>query len=605
VLKARNVIALLVIGLGLLVYYNSLRVEFVLDDQPHITENSRIRHLWPPWSILTHTSRPVVLLSAAVNYALGGLDPWGYHMFNVGVHVFAALTLFGVARRTFISEPLRSRFGQAAEWLGGAVALIWLVHPLQTEAVTYTIQRGESLMGLFYLLTLYGVIRSSGASRHIGWSICAVASCALGMATKPVMATAPVVILLYDRAYLAKSWREVMERRWMLYACLAATWLLLPLLLANGSTEWKDSAGFAYQGVSSLDYALTQSGVILHYLRLSFWPHPLCFDYCCGYGWPVVRTVHGAAPGLMVVGALLAVTVWAWWRNPAWSFPGVWFLLILAPTSSFIPVADLAVEHRMYLPLAGVVAMVVVGGFVLGQNIWNTRPHAQRILAGGVVGTVVLVLAIVTVQRNRDYRSELGLWENTVAKSPNNPRAHNNLGADLMVEGRVPEAIAEYEQAFRIKPDYADAQCNLGIACAQLGRLQEAVGHFQQAIQIQPDYAKAQNNLGVILMQLGRPQEAIEHFEEMLRLKPDYAEAHGNLGGALMQLGRVAEAIGHFEETVRIRPNDSEARKNLAMALLQIGQVPEAIRQFEQALRIKPDDAEARDSLARLREGKT
>ncbi len=364
--------------MGLLAYHNSLHAGFVLDDQPHITENPRIRQLWPPWDIVLHTSRPVVLFSVAVNYALGGLNPWGYHLFNVGVHILAALTLFGVARRAFVSEPLRSRFGEAAEWLAAVISLIWLAHPLQTEAVTYTIQRGESLMGLFYLLTLYCVVRGSGAPRSQGWSMAAVASCALGMASKPVMVTAPVVILLYDRAYLAKSWRDVMKRRWILHACLAATWLLLPRLLANGSTEWNESAGFAYNGVPPLDYALTQSGVILHYLRLAFWPQPLCFDYCCAYGWPVARTVGDAAPGLMVVGALLAVTIWTWWRNPALGFLGVWFFLILVPTSSFVPVADLAVEHRMYLPLAAVAAMVTVGGFAMGQNLLKTQPQGEE-----------------------------------------------------------------------------------------------------------------------------------------------------------------------------------------------------------------------------------
>jgi len=591
---------LLVVAIGLLVYHNSLRVGFILDDQGHITENSHIRHLWPPWDIILHTSRPVVLLSVALNYALGGLNPWGYHLFNVAVHILAALALFGVARRTFLSEPLRSRFGEAAEQLAAVISLIWLVHPLQTEAVTYIIQRGESLMALFYLLTLYCVIRSAGASRSTGWSMAAVASCALGMASKPIMVTAPLVILLYDRAYLTKSWREIMERRWLLYGCLAATWLLLPPLLANGATEWKESAGFAYDGVPPLRYALTQSGVILHYLRLAFWLHPLCFDYCRGYGWPAAQSVRDVAPGLLVVGVLLAATLWAWGRNPSLGFLGVWFFLILAPTSSFVPVADLVVEHRMYLPLAALVATVTVAGFLLGQTLLSTRPRARRIIAGGVVGTLVLLLAIVTIQRNRDYRSDMALWADTLAKCPNNPRAHNNLGVDLLEQGRASEAMDQYQQALRIKPDFADAQFNLGLASVQLGRLPEAIGHFERAVQIQPDHVRALNNLGVLLLQLGRPQEAIGHFEEMLRIKPDSAEAHGNLGVALMQLGRVPEAIGHFEQIIRLRPEDAEAHNAMGAALEKAGRVQDAIPQYEQALRLNPDLTQAQNALARL-----
>jgi hypothetical protein len=159
-LKVRKFIPLLVIGVGLLVYANGFRGGFVFDDIPHIVENVRIRHLWPPWEILAHTSRPLVMLSVALNYALDGLEPWGYHLFNVSIHILAALILYGVVRLTFLSETLRSRYGETASWLAGVIALLWLVHPLQTESVTYVIQRGEILMGLFYLLTLYCVIRS-------------------------------------------------------------------------------------------------------------------------------------------------------------------------------------------------------------------------------------------------------------------------------------------------------------------------------------------------------------------------------------------------------------------------------------------------------------
>jgi tetratricopeptide (TPR) repeat protein len=534
--KPQKVIPWVLIASGLLVYHNSFHNGFVFDDERHIVQNVRIRHFWPPWEIIDHTSRPVVMVSVALNYAGGGLNPRGYHLFNVAVHILAALTLYQVLRLTLLSERLRSRFGETASSVAGVIAMIWLVHPLQTESVTYTIQRGELLMGLFYLLTLYCVIRSCGSWRGAGpagsgagWGMCAVASCALGMASKPVMVTAPVVVLLYDRVFLAKSWREVIKRRRALYAGLAATWLLLPVLLAKGATEWTASAGFSYSGISPLQYALTQPGVILHYLRLTFWPHPLCLDYGWKYGWPPVRSLGDAGPQLLAIGLLLAATAYAWRRQPALGFVGIWFFAILAPTSSLIPVADLAVEHRMYLPLAAVIALTVAGGLALGSRLPSGRRQVARTIGWGTSAALVLVLAILTAQRNRDYRSALTIWKDTVAKRPNNPRAHCGLGVALWHAGRVREATEQWEEALRIKPDYAEAHCSLGVMLGSSGRIEEAIEHLEQAVRLRPDLVEAHYNLGGALEQAGHLETAIAQYEETLRLDSDYAPARDRL----------------------------------------------------------------------------
>ena len=569
-MKTQKFIPLLVIAVGAWAYFNSVRNGFVFDDVWYIVENPHIRQLWPPWDVLTHNSRPVVLLSLAMNYALGGLAPKGYHVFNVGIHILAALTLYGVLRRTLASEALPSSFGRAAPWLAAATSLIWLVHPLQTESVTYTIQRSESLMGLFYLLTLYCVIHSNDASSRANlWKIGAVLSCALGMACKPVMVTAPLVTVLYDRAFLVKSWREAMQRRGWLYAGLAATWLLLPSLLANAPTEWKSSAGFDYKGIPPFQYARMQSVAVLRYLRLTFWPRPLCLDYGWRHDGPEARRAADALPELIVVGALLTATVWAWRRKPALGFLGAWFFIILAPTSSFIPIADPIVEHRMYLPLAGVVTMVMVGAFVVGKRLFS---KSQGIVLGWVAGgLVVVLLANLTIQRNRDYVSSLTIWQDTVAKCPQNPRAHNNLGLALFQRGNLTGAVQHFEQAVRIMPDYADAHYNLGNALERAGKGKDAIGHYEQALRIDPDMADAHNNLGAALLQAGKLDSAIEHYSEAVRIKPDFAEAHSNLGLALFQLGRMAEAVKQFERALQIKPDDANAQNNLARLLATLG----------------------------------
>ncbi len=600
-LKTQKLIPLLVIATGLFAYHNSFRDAFIFDDIDHIVDNPAIRQLGAAWQILTHSSRPVVSLSLAVNYALGGLNPWGYHLFNVCIHILAALTMYGVVRRTFGTEPLRAKWGGAAPWLAAVIACIWVAHPLQTESVTYIIQRGESLMGLFYLLTLYCVIRSSNSAHKVGWEAAAVASCVLGMGSKEVMITAPVVALLYDRAFLAGSWREIVKRRWGLYAGMAASWLLLPMLAGNGILEvpdWRQpTAGFGFKGIPPQLYALTQAGVIVHYLRLAFWPSRLCFDYGWGYGWPVAQTAMQVLPQMLVVVALLATTVWAWRRRPALGFLGVWFFCILALTSSVIPIADVAVEHRMYLPLAAVVTLAVAGVFLIGKRLAGARRMLGTVL-GWVAGTaVVLPLSLLTIQRNADYRSEYSIWRDTVEKCPENPRAHNNLGLILLEEGNLKEARPQFEEALRLKPDYGTAHSNLGVVLSQSGQYPEAIKQLELAVQIKPDDGKMQYNLGALLLEAGRPQEAVVHLQEALRVYPQLAPAHFSLGLALDQAGRVQEAIGHYRQALRIMPDDAEAHYNLGVDLFQKGLAPEAIEHLEQAIRIKPDYAEAHSDL--------
>lgn len=584
--------------MALLAYHNSFHNEFIFDDVRHIVKNLRIRQLWPPGEILFHSSRPVVHLSLAVNYALGQLNPWGYHLFNVVIHICAALILYGVIRQTLVSESLQPKYNGSAPWLAGAVSLIWLLHPLQTESVTYTIQRGESMMGLFYLLTLYCVIRSKGSSRSIWWRVSAIAACGLGMGCKPVMVTAPLVVALYDRAFLAKSWSEVLRERRMLYAGLAATWLLLPLFLALAPSEWNDSAGFASRGIPALPYILTQPSVILHYLRLAFWPHPLCFDYGWHYGWPVRQTLRDAWPELIAVGALLSATGWAWRRKPALGFLGICFFMILAPTSSFVPVADLVVEHRMYLPLAAVITMVVVGGFELGKHLLGAPQETQRILAWAVGGTLVPLLTILTIQRNRGYTSELSIWQDTVVKCPQNPRAHDCLGLALVRAGRFPEAVSHYQQALRIKHDYTEVHNNLGLVLAQSGKIHEAIEHYEQALRLKPDYAEAHNNLAIALFELGKAQEAMEHFEQAVQIQPDFAEAYYNLGNALARTGQLESAIRKYQDAVRVNPQYMEAHYSMAVVLLQAGQTKDAIGHYDQILRINPNAASIQNNLA-------
>ncbi len=425
---------LLILLVGIAAYANSFQGAMVLDDESSIVLNPRIHHLWPVWHVLTDTTRPLVQLSIALNYALGGLNVFGYHVVNLTIHLCAALVLYGLVRRTAHSTGLAL-----------SAALLWVVHPLQTQSVTYIAQRAESLTGLWYLLTLYALAR--------GWYAVSVLACFAGMATKPVMATAPLMAWLYDRVFLAGSWRTAWRVRRGYYLGLAGSLAVLVFLLITASREYSWAAGFSLQERSLSDYALTQPGVILQYLRLAVWPHPLVLDYA----WPVAATWVDVLPPLAVL-AVMGWLVWRAWRmHPAIGFLGVAAALLLAPTSSVIPITDLAQEHRMYLPLVPLLLLAVLAGARGLQLIWPTHLRRQRVVAGLLVSALVLTFGVMTQHRNQDYRSELAIWQDTVRKRPMNPRAHNNLGVALAQQGSLDEAFAHFSEALRLNPSDPDA----------------------------------------------------------------------------------------------------------------------------------------------------
>jgi protein O-mannosyl-transferase len=565
-------------------YARTFSVPPLFDDDASIAGNPTIRHFvsafWPP-AERTVSGRPVLNLSLAVNYAISGTQVWSYHALNLAIHVAAGLILFGIIRRT-----LESRGAIQPTAIGFIAALLWAVHPLLTESVTYVVQRAESLMGLFYLLTLYCVIRgaaASGSSRNL-WYAFSVAACFLGMGTKEVMVSAPLIVLLYDCTFLAGNFRVAWRLRGWVYGAMAATWLFL-LFLVLGSNGRGGTAGFG-SGISWQDYGLTQLPAIAHYLRLAFWPHPLVFDY----GVSVVSQFSQFALGAAVVSGLIAATLWALFRKPALGFLGAWFFAILLPSSSIVPVAtETMAEHRMYLSLIAVVVLVVVGA-----HRWLGR---AVIPIGAALATG---LFFATWERNEDYQSHERIWADAVEKLPGNERAHSNLGDVLDAEGRPDEAMVQRIEALRLKPDSATVHNNVGTTLARIpGRLNEAVSQFEEALRLKPNYAEAENNLGNALAAEGRTDEALDHLQRALRLKPDSASAHNNLGIALAQIpGRLEGAIAEYEEALRLNPDYAVAHNNLGSAWARVpGRLDEAISQFEDAVRLNPGFVTAHGNL--------
>ncbi len=614
----------LILGCGALAYFGSFATPFFFDDLPSVVDNPTLRQvgslaaaLSPPPGGLTVSGRPVLNLSFALNTWLGGQSVWGFHAVNLAIHLLAGLTLFGLVRRTWI----RGRGEPGATPFALVVALLWTLHPLQTESVTYIAQRAESLMGLFYLLTLYAFVRSAESI----WAVLSITACLFGMATKEVMVSAPLIVLLYDRTFVSGTFAAAWNRRRPYYLALASTWLLLGYLLIRAGGSRGTSAGFGH-GVTAIQYALTQCWAIVHYLRLALWPAPLVLDY----GTVVMGLGSVWLQALLLIGlAVGTVTLFIGRAVPPYlggtiAFLGCCFFAILAPSSSLVPVGVQTVaEHRFYLPLAAVLVVACAAIY---------RVAGKSFLFAGLA--LAVALGATTLVRNRDYRSRLAIWTDTVAKRPESaraqcnlggvlctldraleaiphleravaiepryPDAHNNLGIALAAVGRRTEAIAQYREALRLDAGLVEAHFNLGLALAAAGRAEEAMAEYAKTSALRPGYAEADYNLGLVQAAQGRVDAARQSYQRALQAKPDYPEAENNLGNLLRDHGQAAEAVSHFRRAVALRPESGEFRYNLGNTQLGLGRWAEARENFERSLQLKPDNVGAHLNLARV-----
>ena len=545
-----------------LAYGNSLGAPFLFDDRGAVLANSTIRELGslavfrPPADGSTTTGRPLVNFSYALNYAIGGEKVGSYHAFNLVLHACAALALLGLLRRTLAAPQLNpAPFNREAAAF--AAAALWALHPLQTESVVCIAQRTEVLCGLLYLLTLYAFARATlpapggGSCSPRAWLAVSVVACFLGMAAKEVMVTAPLLVLLFDRTVVAGTFSAALRARRGYYAALAATWLLLAFLVLENSGARGASAGFGL-GVTPWSYLLKQCEALVLYLRLSLWPHPLVLDY--GTAVPVSAAAVWWQ-GLVVL-ALLAATGWALVRRPVLGFAGAWFFLILAPSSSVVPlVTQTMAEHRMYLPLAALVTIAVVG---------LARRFGPR--AAWALFSLVPVAGVATAIRNHDYRDAVALWTDTVAHAPPHARAFTNLGAALVAAGRPADALPPLARALALDPADYSALRNRALAFLALGRAPEAAAIFAALPAREPGEAAEYFDLGNAFVRDGKFPEAAAAYTRTVTVDPSHLAARANLGNALLASGRAAEAISAYEAALRLSPGDRRLLENLAVA---------------------------------------
>ena len=376
-------------------------------------------------------------------------------------------------------------------------------------------------MGLFYLLTLYCFIRAteSPASSRLWFGLCGI-SCAAGLCTKEVAVTAPVLVLLYDCAFISLSWRAAWRRHRGLYLALIGTWMILICLMRQLPSR---GVGLAL-GTSPWIYFLTEIRAVAHYLSLAVWPHPLVFDYGTG----MVHHAGKILPQAMLLILVLGLGVITSFRWPRLAFPVFSFFLILAPSSSVVPVVNQPMaEHRMYLPLAGLITLLVLA-------LWKLFGKTFAF----PVGVLVLVWAFLSWQRNAVYRTDVSLWTDTAASCPANLRSHANLGYALYMESRFSEAQAQLEEALRLSTSQAERASFtdeaflhdlLAIVLAKEDKKGPALAEFEEALRLNSNNPSIHFNLGCFLAGIGKPSEAISQYQEALRLYPGFTAAQAEL----------------------------------------------------------------------------
>jgi tetratricopeptide (TPR) repeat protein len=582
--SARIALALVILA-TFAAFLPAIRAPFAFDDVGSITSNATIEHVFPlstslnPPPRLAVSGRPAVNVSLAIDHAVSAALEIGstadsatvvYRVTNVLLHVLCGLLLFGVIRRTMWFGAMGSWANANAELVALVSSVLWLWHPIQSEAVDYAIQRTELLVSACYLATLYASIRAWDASileRRTAWLIAGLAACLVGMASKEVMVTAPFVVVAYDRVFRVSSWRALWydrARRWF-YAGLFSSLALLAVLVAGGGRA--DSVGFGLS-LPWYRYFYSQGWAIAHYLQLLVWPADLRFDY----GAAPLRGIGPLVGGLIVLAAAGGAVAVAIKRKQWWlAFLVVWFLAILAPSSSIVPIqTEIAAERRVYLASAAIVVAVVVAA----AHLLRSRPR----LFVGASGVVAALLLALTARRSTLYANPEALWRDALAKQPGNPRAYDNLAAVIYKKdrGRAAEAESLWSRAVALDSTYMPPWSNLAQVRVDEGRPTDARALLEHALRINPDYVDATRRIGGLLASRG-DTKSIAYLERMASSPDTTDELFVALGQAYVDANRLDDAASALKRALAVNPRRADAAALLGGLLAEQGTMADAL----------------------------
>ena len=581
--------SLICLGLALLTLLVYLPVRghgFVSYDDPiYVTGNRHVQAgltgAGLHWAFTTFAAgnwHPLTWLSLMLDRQLFGPSPAGPHLVNVLFHVANAVLLFVLLRGS-----------TGVRWPAALAAALFALHPLHVESVAWVAERKDVLSAFFFLLSLlaYRSYVTHGSESGTGYYLTGLLCFALGLMSKPMLVTLPLVLLLLDywplQRFSAATLQRLLLEKLPFFALSAVSCVV---------TFAAQKQGGAVRSLSSFSVNERLANAVVAYARYlgkTFWPVNLAVPYPHPGHWPA-GAVAGAT--ILMVG-LSAVALWSG-RRFRFALTGwFWFVGMLIPTIGLIQVSNQAMADRYsYLPLIGVF-IVIAWGAAEAVRHWRLPKPAVAMAAG-----LAVAACAAQTEGQLSYWHDTGsLFRHTLAVTKGNALAHNNLGNVLLDNQQADEAVAQFKQALAIQPDYADAHVNLGNARLQQGRVDEAMAEFQLALNLQPDSAEAHYNLGNALLQKGRPDEAILHFRRAVALNPEQVLAENNLANTLLQAGQLDEAIRDYQAVLKIRPDFVAAHHNLAMALRRKGRMDEAVAHFRKVVELQPDNANARNNL--------
>jgi tetratricopeptide (TPR) repeat protein len=567
----------------------------------------------------------VAFLTFALNYAVGGYSTFGYHLVNLIIHTVNGLFVYWLVLMTFETPVMERSFKDKGPevkcFIALATALVFVSHPVQTQAVTYITQRFASLATLFYLLSLAFFVmwrkymENPGQRGRTAFYVLSLASAVLAMKTKEISFTLPFIIVLYDFAFFPG---KTSRQRLIYLVPFLLTLAIVPLSLLSPESASGGAAAIDERlrenqlrdltAMPRYDYLVTQFMVIITYLRLLVFPagQRMYYDY------PVFHSFleQEVFLSFLFIFTLLCFAIFLFTRSRETdngyglliSFGVLWFFITLSVESSVIPIKDVIAEHRVYLPSVGLFTAFTA---TVSYAFFSARRNPEA--AWALVCVIVVLLSIAAHKRNYVWADRLSFWLDEAGKSPARAEVHNGLGSAYYDLGRLEEAKAEYEKAILLAPGYARAHNNLAMVFKGLGRPEKAIEHLHAAISLDPELSGAYYNLGNVFNDLGLADYAVYNFKKALALDPDLALAHYFLGEVLKGQGKTEEAIGEFREAIRLKPDLHKAHNSLGVAYYELGRLDEAINEYKLALILKPDypGAHLNLGLAYLKKGLT
>jgi Flp pilus assembly protein TadD len=558
-----------VIILSFLIYFNSFLNDFVFDDIPLILENPTITSLKNIPYLLGITTgnvsyRPLRFISYAIDYYFWGLNPVGYHLSNILLHIASSFLVFGVIFRL-----------TGGYWCAFFSALFFCINPVQTDSVAYLSGRRDILCALFYLAGFYFFLRYR-EDRKFRYLLLTFFSYILSLSSKEMGVTLPLLLFVYDfievtsrEKGLWSSFKEVWSRYYPLYlpVFLVGIWFAYYKIFLN-----YPSSRHEYYGRSMMTNFLTVGKILVYYLKIIFMPVVLNADYSYN-AFPLSGGIGEAGTffSIVILAGIFFLIARLLTREKLIAFGLLWFFVTILPVCQIFPHHELLAEHYLYLPIVGI--SLVIG---YGMNSVMGGYRFRRWLIGTFV-LVIIIFGVRVADRNRDWRDGFTFWSRTVRTVPQCARALDNLGVEYYNLKKYREAVTYHERAIKLKPDYAIAYYNLGNAYNHSGLCDKAITLYQESIRLNPDNLRAYNNLGVAYKNCKLYEDAFDMYMKVLEKDPNNQSAINNVGALLNTLQRYRLALPYCEKAVALNPRSVEALQNLGITLSGLGKYERAL----------------------------